>query len=69
MEIRSCYVCGEPIPELRIKNNRYSFYCNKCTCATKWKKDLLEAQSNWNEGHIIPEDDKRYWGLIFNSKY
>ena len=67
MKINNCYACGKPIPELRIKDGKYSFYCNKCTCATKWKEDLLEVQSDWNEGIIYPEDDKKYWDLIFKK--
>lgn len=64
MDIRSCYACGTPIPELRMKDKEYSFYCRKCTCATKWKEDLFEVQSDWNEGHVTPENGKTFWNLI-----
>lgn len=64
MDVRSCYGCGKPIPELRIKDNKYSFYCNRCTCATKWKEDLLEVESDWNEGHTYYEDGKKFWKLM-----
>ena len=64
MDVRSCYGCGKPIPELRIKDNKYSFYCDRCTCATKWKEDLFEAQSDWNEGHTYYEDGEKFWKLM-----
>jgi hypothetical protein len=68
MKINSCYVCGKPIPELKMKDGKYSFYCDKCTCATKQKEDLFKAQSDWNEGYVYPEDEDKYWKLMFNSK-
>lgn len=68
MDIRNCYGCGKPVPELRIKDNKYSFYCDKCTCATKWKEDLFEVQSDWNEGITYYEDGKKFWNLAINGK-
>lgn len=64
MNIRNCYACGGSIPELRFNDGKYSFHCDKCTCATKWKEDLFDAQSDWNEGIIYPEDDKKFFNLM-----
>jgi hypothetical protein len=68
MKLKGCYACGKPIPELRMKDNKYSFYCKYCTCATRWKDSLSEIEFDWNEGYVIPEDSKKYWGLVFSSK-
>lgn len=68
MEINSCYACGKSIPELRIKDKKISFYCSRCACATKWKEDLFEVQSDWNEGRTYYEDGgKKFWDLVFND--
>lgn len=68
MKINSCYVCGKPIPELRMKDGKYSFYCDECSCATKWKEDLFKTQSDWNEGYVYPEDEDKYWKLMLKGK-
>lgn len=68
MKINSCYACGTPIPELRMNDGKYSLYCNYCTCATKWKEDFFEVQSDWNEGITYYEDGKRFWHLAINGK-
>ena len=45
MKAYSCYACGKAIPELRMNNGKYSFYCSKCTCATKEKGSIFAG--NW----------------------
>ena len=56
MSMNGCYLCGTPIPELRVKNKTYSFKCTHCGCATKYKEDLFEAEYDWNEGITYSPD-------------
>ena len=64
MKTKSCYGCGTPIPELRMNNGKYSFYCSRCTCATKEYGNIFEALLDWNNGVTIPEDGKKFWDII-----
>ena len=64
MKTNSCYACGKPIPELRMNNGKYSFYCSKCTCATKEHGSIFEALLDWNEGIVYYEDGIKFWNLI-----
>ena len=64
MKVYSCYACGKAIPELRTNNGKYSFYCSKCTCATKEKGSIFEALQDWNEGVTYYEDGKKFWNLM-----
>ena len=64
MDINNCYACGEPIPELKIRNEEYSFCCNKCKCSTKWRKVLFEAQLDWNNGIIYCDDNDTFWKMM-----
>ena len=48
--MNACYLCGTYIPELTIKDNKYSFKCTNCGCATKYKSDLFGAEHDWDEG-------------------
>lgn len=64
MNVSRCYGCGDPIPELRRKDGKLSFYCQRCTCATKWKSDFFEVLSDWNEGHTYTEDEEKFWKLV-----
>ena len=56
MNMNGCYLCGTPIPELRVKDKKYSFKCDHCGCATKYKDDLFEAQNDWNDGITYSPD-------------
>jgi len=55
MKTNSCYVCGESIPELQMRDKLYSFRCNRCGCATRFK-GFYEAHADWNEGITYPVD-------------
>ena len=61
MNINDCYVCKKPIPKIRIEEGKFSLYCDKCTAATKWKEDLFEVQSDWNEGIVYFEDGAKFY--------
>ena len=53
MKLNSCYVCGTPIPELKIQGDLFSFRCEKCGCSTNYKS-LFDAENDWNDGVIYP---------------
>ena len=54
--MNSCYLCGTPIPELNVKDKKYSFKCTHCGCATRYKVDLFDAENDWNEGITYSPD-------------
>ena len=53
MKISPCYVCKTPIPELQVEEGKFSFRCQLCGCATKFKA-FPEAVKDWNGGYTYP---------------
>ena len=67
LNLKPCYGCGTPIPQLILEDGKFNFRCTKCTCETKQQETLEIAFNNWNDGGTYPFDNKKFWGIIFNK--